>query len=207
MINVRNKIVIAQRIWSNDTYIVFYDNGEVVAVSSLDEDEALGQFVRECTTSGCVKVVTIPIFTGTTTIKCKQSIYSMALQVTPKASFVEAATGMLAGIAKGSIQYVIWNPSANSLHIQDSPIGPGKNIYVDSSMNVPTNVSTLMVACAKNGETLKRVFQSTITKAGRARVETVTEFLFTMKAVPRTFRGAGVDQASDEELQELGFRF
>ena len=66
---------------------------------------------------------------------------------------------------------------------------------------------SFMVACAKNGETLKRVFQSTITKAGRARVETVTEFLFTMKAVPRTFRGAGVDQASDEELQELGFRF
>lgn len=201
MATIRNKIVIAQRIWGLDNYIAYYDDGSAAMFTSAEDDEQLSEFVRSCATSGCSKTVEFPIQTGAQTkVKCRQTIYCRHLVPGGAGSVVESATGFISGIVKGGITCVVWSPTRQSMTIHEG--FSKKSIHVEVLSNAPKAVWDFMQSCTGEGYTLKRVYRAT--ESGK--VATVEEFLFSKRRPPREFAGTSADQITYEELVQFGFK-
>lgn len=202
MPGVRNKIVVAQRIWGTDNYIAYYDNGDAVMFDTVEEDDRLDAFVRECTTTGCSKTVEFPVQAGAQTrVKCRQTIYCKGLAVSGGISMAETAAGLINSLAKGGMNYAVWCPTFHRLTLYESMLNTPRPLNLADLNSAPRAVREFMQQCVKNGYSLCRVYQTTVNN----HVTTVEEYLFSAKKLPKDFRGSDTDQIGVEELRSWGF--
>lgn len=202
MPGVRNKIVVAQRIWGTDNYIAYYDNGDAMMFDAADEDDKLAAFIEECSTTGCSKTVEFPVQTGAQTkVKCRQTIYCKGLVVGGGTSVSEAAAGLLNSIAKGGLNCVVWCPTFHRLTLYEGVLNTPRPVNLSDLNAAPKAAREFMQQCVKSGYSLCRVYQTTVNN----RVTTVEEYLFSAKKLPRDFRGSDTDQITVEELCSWGF--
>lgn len=202
MAGIHNKIVVAQRIWGTDAYIAYYDNGDAVMFSNLDDDAALQRFVQECSTEGCAKTVEFPVQTGAQSrVKCRQTIYCKQLTIGGSAAVTDTAANIINSVTKGGISYIIWSPTAKKVTVHEGLLNTGKPISVPDIRKASKSVLEFMQQCINQGYVLKRVYQTTVDN----RLVTAVEFLFSMKKLPRDFKGSEVERVDEDELQSLGF--
>lgn len=202
MAGIRNKIVVAQKIWGTESYIAYYDNGDAVMFTHLEDDPALGAFVKECTIEGCSKTVEFPVPAGAQSkVKCRQTIYCKSMTIGGATTLKDTAMGAVNAIAKGGINYVIWSPTFKRLIVQEGVIGSGRPISIPDLSKVPKATLDFMQQCINEHYALKRAYRTTVDN----HMISAVDYLFSVKKLPKDFKGSDVDQIDDDELQAMGF--
>lgn len=216
---IPKQILLVQHLPATGDYVVFREGGvaETHRSGAYDGSEDFHRYVRECTTSGALKEVTLGVPTGLVsgpkTINCKQIIYCKQFDTqhtTAVQKTVEVATQAKTALNKlfaktNEIVYVRWNPHTYELQVQTGKVPIPSTHRIRSLEEAPPDAFSYMLDCVRDGATcLKRSYNRPISTGGIAKMTLVTEYFFSNSMTHKDFKGNDVDVLSSEDKAALG---